>query len=377
MKKRAPSLPIPNRRVRFQGIAEGRKDKSGDSRHQLSTNGGTCPFAITDCPAQAATRCVLAGFSLTSDRLQRSDTRFSIGPRMQSLAQSKCLASAAANLSCKSAAREVVTGKAAEAGRKMSDVTLFSITQASAAIFHGLYIGQTFLCVVRAGTKKVLCPVNGEMTASEGDLIVFPPESFVTLENRPLRDAAYRADGAYLSHDLLLAASSPDSQGPRRTGIRILPAAEQEGYDLFAPLAATVDAEDLPEPIRRHRLMEPLIWLRHHGLEPTLPRDDHPIQQVRRLVETDLTHDWRLSEIARRFAMSEATLRRRLAAEGQGFAKILHNARLERGLGLLQTTELPISRIALESGFGTPSHFSDSFRKRFGMAPKAIRSAGD
>lgn len=259
----------------------------------------------------------------------------------------------------------------------MSDVTLFSITQASAAIFHGLYIGQTFLCVVRAGTKKVLCPVNGEMTASEGDLIVFPPESFVTLENRPLRDAAYRADGAYLSHDLLLAASSPDSQGPRRTGIRILPAAEQEGYDLFAPLAATVDAEDLPEPIRRHRLMEPLIWLRHHGLEPTLPRDDHPIQQVRRLVETDLTHDWRLSEIARRFAMSEATLRRRLAAEGQGFAKILHNARLERGLGLLQTTELPISRIALESGFGTPSHFSDSFRKRFGMAPKAIRSAGD
>lgn len=73
--------------------------------------------------------------------------------------------------------------------------------------------------------------------------------------------------------------------------------------------------------------------------------------------------------------MSEATLRRSLAGSGQGFARILHNARLERGLALLQTTDLPISRIALDCGFGTPSHFSDSFRKRFGIPPKSIRSA--
>jgi transcriptional regulator GlxA family with amidase domain len=46
---------------------------------------------------------------------------------------------------------------------------------------------------------------------------------------------------------------------------------------------------------------------------------------------------------------------------------------LEYGLSLLQTTDMQISQIALECGFKTPSHFSDSFRKRFNIAPKMIR----
>ena len=81
------------------------------------------------------------------------------------------------------------------------------------------------------------------------------------------------------------------------------------------------------------------------------------------------------NEVAEHFAMSEATMRRWLSKTGQGFAKILLHTRLERGLSLLQTTDDQISEIALDCGFKTPSHFSDAFRKRFGIKPKDIRLA--
>ena len=254
-------------------------------------------------------------------------------------------------------------------------VTLFTISQATAATFDDLYIGQTFLCFVRAGTKKVLCPVNGELLAGEGDLILFPPESFVSLENRPLRNAAYRADGVYFAHDLIADVFPKPAHASRKAGIRILHASQQDSRQMLALIWETIRNDGLPAPIRRHRLLEPLIWLRHHGIDLSLPLDSQPVSQVRRLLETDLSYAWRITEVARHFAMSEATLRRWLAGSGHGFAKVLHNARLERGLGLLQTTDLSISQIALECGFSTPSHFSDSFRKRFSIAPKSIRSA--
>jgi transcriptional regulator GlxA family with amidase domain len=68
-------------------------------------------------------------------------------------------------------------------------------------------------------------------------------------------------------------------------------------------------------------------------------------------------------------------LRRLLVKSGQGFAKTLLNTRLEHGLSMLQTTNVPVSQIALDCGFKTPSHFSDAFRKRFEIRPKEIRTA--
>lgn len=88
---------------------------------------------------------------------------------------------------------------------------------------------------------------------------------------------------------------------------------------------------------------------------------------------TDLSHPWRSPEIAAYFSISESTMRRWLSKSGQGFAKIFHNTRLEHGLTLLQTTNIPISAITLNYSFNTPSHFSDSFKKRFGIKPSEIR----
>ena len=129
----------------------------------------------------------------------------------------------------------------------------------------------------------------------------------------------------------------------------------------------------VPDPIRQHRLLEPLIWLKYHGIQLSPREEEEPLTKVRRLIQTDLSHPWRSPEIAAHFSISESTMRRWLSKSGQGFSKTLHNTRLEHGLALLQTTNTPISAIALDCGFNTPSHFSDSFKKRFGIKPSEIR----
>lgn len=256
-------------------------------------------------------------------------------------------------------------------------VSVFSITQATATIFPDLYIGQTFLCLILAGTKRVICPVNGEMIGNVGDLLVFPPGSIVTLENRPVLRESYRAEGLYFHDDLVEAVYADQGHSRASSGIQIVRALPHNPPDIVALLKTTLADRTLSPLIRRHRLLEPLLWLRQHGIRLPVHDDEQPLGRLRRLIETDLSHPWRVADAAETFAMSEATFRRWLAKSGQGFSRILQNTRLERGLALLQTTNISVSQIALECGFKTPSHFSDAFRRRFGIKPSAIRSLGD
>jgi AraC-like DNA-binding protein len=259
----------------------------------------------------------------------------------------------------------------------ISDVSILSITQATTATFTDLYFTRTFLFFIQTGSKRVLCPYNGELIGEAGDVMIFPPGAKVTMENRPILNDSYRADGVGFSHDLVDAVFADQRQRHDTPGIQILRADLHRPSDILGLIKNTLEDEGLPAPIRQHRLLEPLIWLRHNGVRLPTRDDEQPLSRVRRLIETDFSHPWRIPEVAAHFAMSEATFRRWLAKSGHGFSGILINTRLEKGLTLLQTTDIPISEIALECGFKTPSHFSDSFRKRFGVKPKQIRSAED
>ncbi len=258
-----------------------------------------------------------------------------------------------------------------------SGVSILSVTQATAATFTDLYFTLTFLFFIQTGSKRVICPTNGEVIGEAGDVMIFPPGSVVTMENRPILNAGYRADGVCFTHDLVDMVFA--EQAPRNVsaGIQVLRAASHRPSEILDLIKETLGREGLPPAIRQHRLLEPLIWLRQKGVQLPKRGEEQPWGKVRRLIEPDLSHPWRVTEVAGHFAMSEASFRRWLAKSGPGFAQILLNTRLEKGLTLLQTTDVPISHIALECGFKTPSHFSDSFRKRFGITPKMIRSADE
>ena len=259
----------------------------------------------------------------------------------------------------------------------ISDVSVVSISQATTATFTDLYFQRTFLFFIQVGSKKVLCPINGELVGNTGDVIVFPAGSIVTLENRPVFNANYRATGICFPEEIIRQVF-PDQRSKRGAlGVQVVPSHFNLTSKILNPLRVTLQNQDLPESIRVHRLLESLIWLKHYGVQLSAYEEESPLSKVRRLVETDLSHPWRSSEVAEHFAMSESTLRRWLAKSGQGFAKLLQNTRLERGLHFLHSTDIPISEIALNCGFKTPSHFSDSFRKRFGIKPSEIRKIED
>ena len=55
---------------------------------------------------------------------------------------------------------------------------------------------------------------------------------------------------------------------------------------------------------------------------------------------------------------------------GTTFQKFLHNLRLDYSVNLLRFTDLNVSDICYECGYGSVQYFSTAFRKRFGKSPK-------
>lgn len=124
-------------------------------------------------------------------------------------------------------------------------------------------------------------------------------------------------------------------------------------------------------------MREPLVWLKSMGLHIATPREKTIDCQIRDIISADPSLKWRAADIASSLGMSEPTLRRRLQEQDATFSSLLMSVRLEHGLTMLQTTTVSISQIAMECGFATPSHFSDSFKARFGLSPKGIRKSVD
>ncbi|MFG1349866.1 AraC family transcriptional regulator [Xanthobacter autotrophicus] len=79
------------------------------------------------------------------------------------------------------------------------------------------------------------------------------------------------------------------------------------------------------------------------------------------------------ADLARQLRLPAATLRRRLAAEGQTYRGIKDELRRFKAEELLRTTLRPVGDIAAELGFSEPSAFHRAFRKWSGQSPGAFR----
>lgn len=81
-----------------------------------------------------------------------------------------------------------------------------------------------------------------------------------------------------------------------------------------------------------------------------------------------------LAQLASRFEISSANLSRLFRHEfGVGFSRYLTTLRLESAVALLNSTNLPVSEVALRCGFSTSGYFIRIFRRHFGVTPKDYR----
>jgi AraC-like DNA-binding protein len=239
------------------------------------------------------------------------------------------------------------------------------LRQAVRAAFRAVTGEAAVILRVDRGRKVI----RGAMTAEvpEGALVLMPAGVALDVENHPGADGVYRATAILVPHTVAAprgAATAGQSGDPR-------------GLAAFERALAALRAPAVPGVIKDHAVLEVLLWLDAAGVR--LPPEAPPAlpERVRLITGAALGRDWRAPEIATALAMSEATLRRRLAAAGTGLAEMLVDQRMNRALGLLQATDLPVGVIAGEVGYASPSRFAARFRARFGISPGAIRGKDD
>jgi AraC-like DNA-binding protein len=77
------------------------------------------------------------------------------------------------------------------------------------------------------------------------------------------------------------------------------------------------------------------------------------------------------SELAEMMGMSRSSLFRKMSAlAGVAPNEYVLIYKLNKSVEMLKHGELNISEVAYALGFTSPSHFSNTFKKRFGVSPK-------
>jgi AraC family transcriptional regulator len=98
------------------------------------------------------------------------------------------------------------------------------------------------------------------------------------------------------------------------------------------------------------------------------------IEQIQTILSADPAADIGLDDLARRTHTSPFHLGRLFAAgTGIPIHRYRVRLRLRRALEYVLDTDRELSAIALDLGFASHSHFTDSFRRDFGVAPSRLR----
>lgn len=130
-----------------------------------------------------------------------------------------------------------------------------------------------------------------------------------------------------------------------------------------------------PEALWHTRRQELLLLLYHMGHKQVSAIAEPPSlsHKVEMLIGSNIQVDSSSESIAKQLAMSDSTLRRKLALENTHFQTIKDRVKLGHGLHLLQTSGLPIGLIAEQCGYQSPSRFTDKFKSLFGLTPSELR----
>ncbi len=125
-------------------------------------------------------------------------------------------------------------------------------------------------------------------------------------------------------------------------------------------------------PLRRQELLH-LIY--HMGFTEVCSIAEPPslTHRIEQILNTDIHQDLGVGHVARILAMSESTLRRKLALENANFQAIKDRVRLSYGLHLLQSSTKSIGQVAEQCGYQSQSRFTGKFKSRFGLTPSELR----
>jgi AraC-like DNA-binding protein len=247
------------------------------------------------------------------------------------------------------------------------------IVQRSSQLYGGLVLEKPTVVFVRRG-KKWFRGSGKEFTAEAGQVIAIAEGCAFDIINHPAADGAYEADCIYCNPEVVAEFTASRTNKGFISGANLIANPDPPFFEAFdRAMEAIAHRDPLPCNVAVQRIREMLAWLRHFGAVFAIPKATSTSNRVRALFSADPQEDWIAPDVSHRLGMSEATLRRRLAAEGQSLTRLLIDIRMCSALSLLQSTDRPVAQIAYEVGYESASRFAARFRQRFGHPPTEVR----
>ncbi len=233
------------------------------------------------------------------------------------------------------------------------------------------------LIVVIEGRKAIVDGAD-HRTYGPGEVFVLPAHSHVDVVNEPdAESGVYRALFVRFPRDLVIEAA--------RLWPQFVGRAPRAGDpELSAELASAIchAAEALSRRVvasRRvveHRILEILLVLAEQGVLPLVPKyvDGSVAEAVRLLIRHRLHLSWTAARVAADFGFSEASLRRRLRAEGESLQGLLRDERMKAAYTVLNDRDADVADALAATGYRSRSHFARHFHARFGASPSSVRA---
>lgn len=91
--------------------------------------------------------------------------------------------------------------------------------------------------------------------------------------------------------------------------------------------------------------------------------------KVRAIIQTDISANWMLGEIAIQLNMSESLLKRKLKGEGYSFSRLLLEERMRIAVNMLYFQYRFKRSVAEECGYSSKSYFVSVFHRYYGEPP--------
>ncbi len=101
---------------------------------------------------------------------------------------------------------------------------------------------------------------------------------------------------------------------------------------------------------------------------------DDLILSIQQWMEVNFNQSSDLNAIAKRFAISERSLKRRFkAATGESPLKYMQRIRMEKAKDIIKHSSTPISQVGFEVGYEDVSYFSKLFKQHYDITPTTYR----
>jgi AraC-like DNA-binding protein len=250
----------------------------------------------------------------------------------------------------------------------MSVSSVLLVRQFCTAQFRALFSDQPMILRVREGEKRIQSLGRAQILKA-GDLGVVPARLQLEVENHLSPNGRFVAQAICLGSDF-------QTQLNQRTfpqGNPFKSTRHDRALHAFDRACTALEDSVMPARLRENAVLEVLLWLAEDGIGFEAETEPRIEDRVRSALAKSPDRKWQIADVAKSLALSESTLRRRLTAAKTSFNTLLTDVRMARALALLQTSALPIGRVAADVGYESASRFTARFRVRYGISPSAIR----